>query len=115
MATRLNQKYITGGVSGPHTNRNAYAVDERPCAIGETIITVVDANYRLAKLNGSFIVKDQSGTVRVSKSGVRFIEIDCKWYQWRPQKDSLRLLVRNNENVSVATSQIICITEIGEV
>ena len=114
MATKLNQKYITGGVRGPHTNSKAISVDHNHCTPGTTVITVADANYRLAKLSGTFIVKDQSGSVRVSKSGVRFIEIDCSWYHWRPQKGSLRLLVRNNENVSIATSPIVCIIEIGE-
>lgn len=46
MAKRLNQKYITGGVKGPHTNAKAEAeaADEVLCVPGTKVITVTDAN-----------------------------------------------------------------------
>ena len=113
MVNRLNQHYVNG-VEPPHVYKDAYPVDKVLVAAGTPVIEVFKANYRRATLTGFFIVKSHVHFVRIPGRTLRCVEVDCTWYTWRPPtKNSLRLILRNNEVITLTTDITECIYVIG--
>jgi hypothetical protein len=103
MAVSLGGRRITG-TNFPYTNDAAKPKAFVLIPPAKRIISVQDANYRLSKISGNFLVY-KNKQIKIRKNGDRVIEVICYWYTWRPpKKKSIRLILRNNETDTISTA-----------
>jgi hypothetical protein len=101
-------------MSGPHTDALAYPIDHIYTASPQRLITVTNANIRLATVSGTFLVYDKYNQSPYPFRGHTVVDVDCSWYQWRPNRDCIRLILNNNETIRLEQrTKIQCIWDIG--
>ena len=97
----------------PHTDRKAKAIKWEPAAANRKIIEVIGARYRNAVLNGMFLVADSHDAYGTSKDGFKTIEVECRWYGWRPKSRWIRLTLTSQETEIANSGNEIVIKDIG--
>jgi len=80
----------------PHTDKHADRVSQQQSFLPARFIDVVDANVRLATVSGVFQVS-QSNPHPYDYRGKWMIDVYCWWYEWRPQRECIRLILRHDE------------------
>jgi hypothetical protein len=98
---------------GPHVDPIALAIDYFSTLRPELLITVKDAKIRWATVSGTFIVCDKHKPGPYLFKGKIVVDVYCCWYDWRPQRNCIRLILNNNESIYFENkSRIVCISNI---
>ena len=83
----------------PHTDIHAYP---QPISQASTIgycrlITVTKANVRNSTVSGTFLLYEKHKIAPYEFRKKMVIDVDCDWYEWRPDRGCIRLILRNGE------------------
>jgi hypothetical protein len=93
-------------MSNPHTDKLAKP-QSNSLKLTTTIcwlISVVDSNVRNATVDGTYRLYEIHNTIPYLYRGNTVIDVDCSWYQWRPRRDCIRLILRNSEVPFLSTN-----------
>ena len=90
----------------PHTDvlASPQKNSEKLSSIPSRLITVTRANIRNATVSGTFMLFEEHYSTPYTYRGNTVIDVDCSWYQWRPQRRCVRLILRNGETPFSATN-----------
>ena len=83
----------------PHTDKLAFpqhfsrAFTFKP----ENLITVLDANVRNATVSGTYLLYEEHNSIPYLYRGKTVIDVYCSWYEWKPDRGCIRLILRNGE------------------
>jgi putative NADH-flavin reductase len=83
-------------MSKPHTDKLARPKSHKATNSASVLIDVTDANIRYATVSGTFLVVGGIASAYTYRNK-RVIDVDCDWYQWRPNRGCIRLILRNAE------------------
>ena len=86
-------------MSNPHTDKLAKPQSNSLLltTTQSRLISVVDANVRNATVDGTYRLYEIHNTSPYLYRGNTVIDVDCSWYQWRPRRGCIRLILRNGE------------------
>lgn len=98
---------------GPHTDVLAQAVDHFCTLKPELLITVTNANIRLATVSGTFLVCDKYKAGPYIFRGKKVVDVYCCWFDWKPDRGCIRLILNNNESIYFENNpRIECVSNI---
>ena len=98
----------------PNTDAFAKANDWEIAPSGRIVIEVKDALYRNAVLSGKFLVSESANAYGTNKDGHKTIEVECRWYGWRPMTRWPRLTIIHQEIELPNDSNVEVIKNIGK-
>jgi hypothetical protein len=83
----------------PHTDIHAYP---QPSSQASTVgncrlINVNKANVRNSTVSGTFLLYEKHHSAPYLFRNKTVIDVDCEWYEWRPDRGCIRLILRNGE------------------
>ena len=83
----------------PHTDIHAIPqkISEVFTIGNARLISVNDAYVRNAKVSGTFLLFEYHHSIPYVYRGKLVIDVDCEWYQWRPDRGCIRLILKNGE------------------
>jgi hypothetical protein len=86
-------------MSKPHTDKFAKPKYDPKRKTGKPsrLITVKDAKIRCATVSGTFLLFEKHNSHPYDYRGNSVIDIACEWYEWKPQRGCIRLILRNDE------------------
>ena len=86
-------------MSKPHTDKLAKQKAHAYTMSASQMITVIDANVRNATVSGTYLLYEEHNSAPYSYRGKSVVDVYCYWYEWRPQRGCIRLILRNGEKV----------------
>ena len=94
--------------NAPNTNKHAKPVNYELAPPNRRCIRVKDAFYRDAVFSGVFVVADSKNPEDRNKDGIPTIEVECRWYLWKPKTRWIRITVPNPiEELSNYTGEVV--------
>jgi hypothetical protein len=81
--------------TAPNTDKQAKPIKFELAPSGRRCIRVTNAFYREAVFSGVFVVADSEDPEGRNKDGISTIEVECRWYLWKPKTRWIRITVPN--------------------
>lgn len=101
-------------MAAPHTDELAHPTDHIFTVFPQRLITVVSANVRRSTVSGTFLVCDEHNQMPYQFRGKLVVDVYCSWYQWRPKRNCIRLILNNGESIRhEKNTKIQCVWNIG--
>lgn len=81
--------------TAPNTDKHAKPIKHELAPPNRRCIRVTNAFYREAVFSGVFVVADGKDPEDHNKDGIQTMEVECRWYLWKPITRWIRITLPN--------------------